>query len=225
MRDGAGRATLPPYGRPGSAPFPLPCGEGLGVRVGDLRLSDPETPAQFSPPPSPQGKGRRRSRGPARVEGPRRGDRARQLRHRLLVAQQPARLPVRPLQDRPLLHDTMDRADCRAIVRALLRLADSLGIAVTAEGIETEDQRRALIAEGGRFGQGYLFGKPVPLAVQPGAAVGVWGCRVVQRRGSSPDARARIGTFNGFDLAEPLDLCSRAGRPPDRSLHPPGQTS
>ena len=51
-----------------------------------------------------------------------------------------------------------------AIVRALRLLADSLGLEVIAEGIETEEQRYQLRLLGLSLGQGYLFSKPVSLA-------------------------------------------------------------
>ncbi|GMA78687.1 hypothetical protein GCM10025880_51040 [Methylorubrum aminovorans] len=47
-----------------------------------------------------------------------------------------------------------------AIVRAIIGLSRSLGLAVTAEGVETEDQRRLLAKERGLDLQGYLFGHP-----------------------------------------------------------------
>ncbi len=50
------------------------------------------------------------------------------------------------------------------IVRAILGLADELGLAVTAEGIETTEQLASLKANGCREGQGYLFAGPVPAA-------------------------------------------------------------
>jgi diguanylate cyclase (GGDEF)-like protein len=48
------------------------------------------------------------------------------------------------------------------IVRAMLGLGQGLGIATTAEGIESESQVRGLQALGCDFGQGYLFGKAMP---------------------------------------------------------------
>jgi diguanylate cyclase (GGDEF)-like protein len=49
-----------------------------------------------------------------------------------------------------------------AFVDAILRLGDSLGLAAVAEGIEQPAQAERLRQMGCRFGQGYLFGRPVP---------------------------------------------------------------
>lgn len=46
---------------------------------------------------------------------------------------------------------------------ALANLADGLGLDSVAEGVETEDQREILRAQGWRLGQGWLFGKAAPL--------------------------------------------------------------
>ncbi len=51
-----------------------------------------------------------------------------------------------------------------SILIAILALARALGMDVVAEGIETEEQRSALLALGCEFGQGYLLGRPAPLA-------------------------------------------------------------
>jgi PAS domain S-box-containing protein len=52
------------------------------------------------------------------------------------------------------------------LIRAVLVLSASLGLTVTAEGIETADQCERLRALGCDYGQGYLFARPM----DPGAA-------------------------------------------------------
>ncbi len=52
--------------------------------------------------------------------------------------------------------------DARVIVHSIMELAHGLGMAVTAEGIETPEQHAALVALGCEHGQGYLFGRPMP---------------------------------------------------------------
>jgi len=64
--------------------------------------------------------------------------------------------------DQSFVRNMTDRQDCLAIVRAVIGLGRSLGMAVNAEGVETNDQRDALIGEGCLELQGYLFSKPRP---------------------------------------------------------------
>lgn len=73
--------------------------------------------------------------------------------------------PLRMLKiDRSFVADlgTPREAGSRAVIRAVLTLAHSLGLEVVAEGIETEPQCEALIAMGCALGQGYLLGRPAP---------------------------------------------------------------
>ena len=53
----------------------------------------------------------------------------------------------------------------RAIVNAILTLAEALDMQVIAEGIENEHQRDLLLAMGCQYGQGYWFGKPMSAEV------------------------------------------------------------
>lgn len=50
----------------------------------------------------------------------------------------------------------------RTVARAIIELARSLELDIVAEGIETEEQRAALLALGCHSGQGYLFSEPMP---------------------------------------------------------------
>ncbi|MEP9378098.1 EAL domain-containing protein [Aquabacter sp. CN5-332] len=52
----------------------------------------------------------------------------------------------------------------RSIVEMTLGLARTLNVSVTAEGIETEEQRQALMSMGCRSGQGFLFSTSLPAA-------------------------------------------------------------
>jgi diguanylate cyclase (GGDEF)-like protein len=49
-----------------------------------------------------------------------------------------------------------------AIIRAVVALADSLGMSTTAEGVETDEECRMVNKLGCRKIQGYLFGRPMP---------------------------------------------------------------
>ncbi|RTL36901.1 MAG: EAL domain-containing protein, partial [Rhodocyclaceae bacterium] len=49
-----------------------------------------------------------------------------------------------------------------AIIHTILALARTLGLAVVAEGVETESQADLLRRGGCDFLQGYLFSRPVP---------------------------------------------------------------
>ena len=66
--------------------------------------------------------------------------------------------------DRSFVQDLPAGEDSAAIVRAVTGLGRSLGIAVTAEGVETMEQLQQLCAEGCDAAQGYFFSRPMPLA-------------------------------------------------------------
>ncbi len=66
--------------------------------------------------------------------------------------------------DKSFTQGLLTRADCRAVVASILTLARGLEIAVTAEGVETNSQFDLLRAQGVEYVQGYLFGRPQPLA-------------------------------------------------------------
>jgi diguanylate cyclase (GGDEF)-like protein/PAS domain S-box-containing protein len=64
--------------------------------------------------------------------------------------------------DRSFVSELTERPDCLAIIRAVAGLGTSLGIATTAEGIETPEQLAQVRAEGCTEVQGYLFSAPRP---------------------------------------------------------------
>jgi diguanylate cyclase (GGDEF)-like protein len=75
------------------------------------------------------------------------------------------RFPIDTIKiDRSFVAGVADRDPDRSIVRAVLAIADSLSLEVVAEGVETEEQRTALLALGCRRGQGRLLSRPLPPA-------------------------------------------------------------
>ena len=74
------------------------------------------------------------------------------------------RLPLDQLKiDQSFVQDIPDEPNACVIVRTIIVLGQSLGLAVIAEGVETEEQRRFLADNGCRLYQGYFFGRPVAI--------------------------------------------------------------
>ena len=84
--------------------------------------------------------------------------------------------------DKGFLQQTSTDADAFAIVKAVIALGKGLGMTITAEGVETEEQYRRLLAEDCDEMQGYLF--------SPAR--------------SATEARRLLGVFNG----QPLDAAA-----------------
>jgi EAL domain-containing protein (putative c-di-GMP-specific phosphodiesterase class I)/CHASE2 domain-containing sensor protein/GGDEF domain-containing protein len=66
--------------------------------------------------------------------------------------------------DKSLVVDVASSQRDRLILKSTVDLAHGLGMAVVAEGVETEAVRAALVGIGCDSLQGYLFSKPLPLA-------------------------------------------------------------
>jgi diguanylate cyclase (GGDEF)-like protein/PAS domain S-box-containing protein len=66
--------------------------------------------------------------------------------------------------DRSFIGDIEENHHSMAIVRAIVTLGHSLGVPVLAEGVETPAQRQFLADEGCDGAQGYLLGRPQPIA-------------------------------------------------------------
>ncbi len=62
-----------------------------------------------------------------------------------------------------------------AIIRAVVALAQSLGMATTAEGVETEEEHRLVQDLGCTKVQGYYFGRPLPVSEARALASRDWG--------------------------------------------------
>jgi diguanylate cyclase (GGDEF)-like protein len=66
--------------------------------------------------------------------------------------------------DRSFIQAVHTNPQAAAIVRAVLGLGRGLGLPVIAEGVETSEELRFLGLEGCTEAQGYLFGRPAPIA-------------------------------------------------------------
>lgn len=73
------------------------------------------------------------------------------------------RFPVNMLKiDQSFVQDVMSNPDSAAVTNAIIALAKSLRLKITAEGVETKEQLDYLQMQGCEEGQGYYFSRPVP---------------------------------------------------------------
>jgi diguanylate cyclase (GGDEF)-like protein len=73
------------------------------------------------------------------------------------------RLPADIIKiDRSFVSDLVANGSSAMLIASIVELARSLGLGVVAEGVETEDQRRALADLQCGSAQGYLFARPEP---------------------------------------------------------------
>lgn len=75
------------------------------------------------------------------------------------------RLPLTEIKiDQGFVRGMLDNPTDAAIAQSIIMLADSLRLNVVAEGVETQAHHGLLLSHGCRKFQGYLFGRPEPLA-------------------------------------------------------------
>ena len=75
------------------------------------------------------------------------------------------RLPVEELKiDRSFVEGIDNGRPEGAAARAIVRMCDSMGLRCLAEGVERDSQIAPLMAAGCELAQGFLFGRPMPVA-------------------------------------------------------------
>jgi EAL domain-containing protein (putative c-di-GMP-specific phosphodiesterase class I) len=75
------------------------------------------------------------------------------------------RFPITEIKiDRCFIKEIDIKSTKGIIIKAIVDLGEKLNVGVVAEGVETEWQRAQVVAIGCRYGQGYLFGRPMSQA-------------------------------------------------------------
>jgi len=69
--------------------------------------------------------------------------------------------------DREFIRHLPNDSQSSVLIGTMLGMSKALGLQVVAEGVETEDQLKVLIAMGCHMAQGYYFSKPVPASEIP----------------------------------------------------------
>ncbi|GAB3355165.1 MULTISPECIES: sensor domain-containing protein [Giesbergeria] len=88
------------------------------------------------------------------------------------------RFPVYKLKiDQSFVRDLDDDANDRAIVSAIIRMAQALGMQTIAEGVETSGQLAFLREQGCTEAQGYYYGRPMPATQLQALLAGATGSR------------------------------------------------
>ena len=102
------------------------------------------------------------------------------------------RFPLNTLKiDRSFVRDMLTNSHDAAITRAVIGMANGLGLETVAEGIEIAEQAKLLRELGCKSGQGYMYGKPMPAEQL---------ATLLTRRQDAPEANAfserlRIGRY------------------------------
>ena len=65
--------------------------------------------------------------------------------------------------DRSMIRNIAVNKVARTMVRDVIRICRDYGMVCVAEGVETGAQANTLLEDGGRYAQGYFYGKPMPV--------------------------------------------------------------
>ncbi|MEV0321467.1 aminotransferase class I/II-fold pyridoxal phosphate-dependent enzyme [Streptomyces sp. NPDC050658] len=114
--------------------------------------------------------------------------------------------------DKSFIDDIAEDTQQVALVEGIVRIADTLGLQVIAEGIEEPVQRDLLAGMGCRFGQGFLFARP--LTAEQGERL--LRTRRAPGRAPAPEAPTTRAPVSGApgDAAEGRSVCAVPNVPP-----------
>jgi len=98
--------------------------------------------------------------------------------------------------DRSFVGSMIESKDSRKIVAMVVGLGQSLGIATVAEGVETEEQDEMLLWLGCDYGQGWLYGRPVPARALLETFCAVRERKVPRRQGEGMTQRQSVSQFD-----------------------------
>jgi diguanylate cyclase (GGDEF)-like protein len=85
------------------------------------------------------------------------------------------RMPLSKIKvDRTFVSGLPSDTEDMVIIRAILSMAGSLGLTATAEGVETVEQARSLLALGCDLLQGFYYSEPVPASQIPALLARYW---------------------------------------------------
>jgi len=75
------------------------------------------------------------------------------------------RFPIDVLKiDQGFVRDMLTDKSDSAIIEAIIKLGQALGLELVAEGVETQEQANALLRQGCQIMQGFLYCRPIPFA-------------------------------------------------------------
>jgi EAL domain-containing protein (putative c-di-GMP-specific phosphodiesterase class I) len=71
-------------------------------------------------------------------------------------------IPVDVLKiDRSFIREVVASEKNLELIRAIVNMAEGMGMETTAEGVETKEQKEIILSIGCRYGQGYYWAKPL----------------------------------------------------------------
>ena len=92
--------------------------------------------------------------------------------------------------DGSFIHELLQTREARKLTSGIIALGHSLGMRVIAEGVESEDEARTLLAMGCDAGQGFYFERPLPAQLFAGLLEPVPAGPMRRARRTTPPGRS-----------------------------------